>query len=333
MAEARKKFNLSKESNHLLVLGNKRHLYKSLRQTVNPNDWESVFFLYRNYDFTFDGIRFLADKFKRPIKNLLGHYRYRKFLIFVRAHDIINKVVASNFQSNDYFNRKFLSQIPCQELIHYDDGTASLALMSKMKFINSTGIWTLGKVTLPDSMTFFTSYALALKRKQDRIVHNEFLLLKEEIVDETKLGDFAYFIGGNIYAYYTTFEIYLDMLKRIKQFFLVKGVKSVHYIAHRNESAQNLEIINNIFPVKAHTKSFEKLLIEDPEQRPAHVASFFSSALTTTSIIFNHIPAMHFYSFKMDDSDRATKNRQLVDALYRDFELNQLNNIKVISEF
>ena len=94
VAEARKKFNLSKESNHLLVLGNKRHLYKSLRQTVNPNDWDSVFFLYRNYDFTFDGIRFIGDKFKRPVKNLIGHLRYQKFIAFIKTQDRINKIVA-----------------------------------------------------------------------------------------------------------------------------------------------------------------------------------------------------------------------------------------------
>lgn len=333
VAEVRKKFKLSKEGSYLLVLGNKRHLYKSLRETVDSNDWEHVFFLYRNYDFTFDGIKFIADKFKRPVKNLLGHFRYKRFLKLLGKSGEINRIVASNFPSNDYFNRKFLSNTSCEELIHYDDGTASLIVMDKMSYSNEHKQWYLGKVKLPESMTFFTSYALTMKRSEDKVVGNDFSLFKEVIVSSSVNHEIAYFIGGNIYAYYTTFEAYLNMLERIRAFFESKGVKEVIYIAHRNESQESLDRISEILDVQNHTKSFETLLIEETENRPGRIASFFSSALTTSSIIFNHLSEMEFYSFKMDETKKGLKNQYLVDALYKDFEMNKLNDIKTIKDY
>lgn len=325
-------FKLIEHKNILLVLGNKRHLYLSLRKAIDHSDWDEVIFIYRPYNFTFDSIRFLADKFKRPVKNAMVFYRYRKVLGEINKQYRPQYMVASNFTSNDYFNVKLIEKLRYRKLIHYDDGTASLKLREQIKFRSEQRKWYLGKVELPESMTFFSSYYIDdFVRKTDTVIRNQFLTYKSKIRSSSANFEKAYFIGSNIYAYYTTIDLYLDMLKRIKAFFVAKGVTSLTYIAHRNESEENLSKIDDILLVRKHEKIFENLLIEEDNDRPAFIGSFISSALSTSSIIFNQTEQLKFYAFSIDTGEKTVS--PLIQAIYDDYQINRISNIQVIQDY
>lgn len=267
-------------------------------------------------------------------QNIIWKFRFKKLINEIINIGDVDYFFVANLFSDDKYIKMLTNQIPYRSLVMIDDGTSTVTIVNKLsKLINNTEnskTLSIDEVVLPASICFFSSYPIKIPRQCDTLVNNNYSILKRKIVNPSHSNEYIFFLGSPLYDVdYLSFAEYLFILHKIKRYFGDTGL-NIYYIPHRTENQSILKIISSTFEILEFDKPIEHVLVEQPESRPIILASFFSSGLSNSAIIFSENENINFYSFYLG---LLKKNQDLVDDVYSSFKDLDLPNFKIIRDY
>lgn len=329
--EARCLFVNKDDHNFLVVFCDRKKALENIKNEINICDWNQVFYFYRNIDFLFDNFSFVPACLKFRLKKTVRKLRFKQFINQVNQVKVDN-FFGINFFTEDLFIRPFINELDYERLYLLDDGASTVGRVNEIRNHfnqDNNSNFFLG-VRLKESITFFTSYPVDVPRKNDKIVKNEFLYLKSQIIDPGKFNNEVYFLGAPLYLSYFSIDIYVDLLKRVVNKLDADYQCKVYYIPHRMEPDKYLKKIEEVLQVKKIDKPIEMVYVYEPENRAKYLASFFSSGLINCALIFSESTDLKFEAFYVNQVNR---NKTVIENLYECFANSGLDNFRINKQF
>lgn len=337
--EAKHFFKLRTEDCILIVMGDRKSQPQILKLASDMEEWGNLIVL--NESPLFIGNP-LENKAASKSK-LWGANFFKKSFFYVRRLNRIKKYIDEvEFIFVGYpryiYMRHFMNIMPHKEVFLLDDGNATIRLAKerrdppvaknivgwKKRLKRSVKIILQGvKDEEKESLGFFTIYNIEAG-VNDSIVKNDFDYIRSRL-DLLETTDAIYFLGSPLSEVgILGQDEYFEYLKRVRNYY--KDNKIV-YIIHRRENRDKLKLLERDL-------GFNMLLFDYPVEyqlamigpRPAVLASFFSSALDSCSLIFEN--NLQIVSFKIDVVNSSRKDE--IDEVYANYDSN--DNINVIAE-
>lgn len=337
--EAKHFFKLRTEDCILIVMGDRKSQPQILKLASGMGEWDNIVVLNESPLFIGNPL----EK-KAPYKSKLwGASFFKKSFFYVRRLNRIKKYLGEvEYIFVGYpryvYMRHFINITPHKQVFLLDDGNATIRLAKERRFPaiteNVVGwkkrLKTSAKRILQgvkddekETLGFFTIYNIEAGAN-DSIVKNDFDYIRSRL-DLLETTDEIYFLGSPLSEVgILAQDEYFEYLKRVKDYY--KDNKIV-YIVHRRESWDKLKRLER--ELDFHIELFDypieyQLVMIGP--RPAVLASFFSSALDSCSLIFEN--KLQIVAFKIDVVNGLRKDE--VDEIYTNYVSNE--NINVISE-
>jgi hypothetical protein len=345
--EAIHRFQFS--DNHLRILDTGHFTAAQFNSVVDPKVWKSFQvddFRYKLTHLNF-GPRWPENLWERTLEYylLFNQIRHRRRADHIARHTRpLDNLILGNYQKNyDMHMRHLACRMNYKGLYLLDVGTDTLRISHdrardnapsparqespppgpiralKQKFKSAMLDWdTRGA----PSLTFFTTYDLK-PSGQDRVVRNEYAYLRS-VVANAVASDKVLFVGQPLVDQgYITRETFSNCMGRIKAFFA--GQRLI-YIAHPRESEAQLNVVRDLsIGIQRFAAPFEYAIAFSGE-RPNCVASFFSSAVENSSVIFGDTVMVR--AFRLPDSS-LLKDHAEVARVYRQFAGNRQSRIDI----
>jgi len=328
--EASHQLGCANEDNYLIVFGHYKDCYDQLHGKIDNSKWKEVYYFYSFSYFLFDD-KGIPKRYTRIYKRWLYSFAYGRLLKTISRWGKIERLFTVNILSNDIYLRRLINEHNFEHMILFDDGSSTIPLVDRIhhEFKEGNNPVVINDVVLPNTITFFSSYEVAVPRPSDNLIINQFLLQREKIVKPNDFGDKVYFLGAPLGRVYMKSEVYHSILRRIKSFF---GDKEVYYIPHRTENKEELQEVERIFKILTIDAPVEKLLINGALERPAILSSCFSSGLVNTASIFSYTDKMLVKAFYLESQDLLT-HQDRIEKIYQSFEMIDGSRIEVVKAF
>lgn len=268
-------------------------------------------------------------------------YDQQKFSRLQRFSAQANLVKSLKSNAYDYIfsgdfgtiNQIILANVEADKIYLVDDGIATIAIHKKvsnknyfrqqnlsrrMKFYRYCLFGLAYRIKQP--INFYTIYDIKSTDTLE-VIHHEFDHLKASMLQQCELEDVTYLLGQNmIETGLMSAEIYLSYVKKIIAHYPGKII----YIPHRTEvGIDTLEKLENDFFIVRKSVGAIELVLLDSGIYPAHIISFFSSALFNLDKIFNNsiIDAIFI------DPKDIKKFKKEIEASYQFFENTTVNTV------
>lgn len=189
-------------------------------------------------------------------------------------------------------------------------------ILKKKYILRLKGINTILKA---HKLNFFSIYHLA-SCSDETITFNKYTFLNNYNNTNSKVKsreNFIYFLGQPLHKSLSMSVLeYEKLLREVIHYYAQKNI-SIKYIKHRSENKYfgNMikELENDNFSIVSTDKAFELFLLEE-NILPLGVASFFSSAIFTTNILF---PSLTIEAFRIKN---IKSHRDDIAVIYRMLE-------------
>lgn len=328
--EARHQLGCEEEDNYLIVFGHYRDCYDQLYGKVDASSWKEVYYFYSSLYFLFDD-RGIPKRYTRIYKKWLYTFAYGKLMKRIRKWGAIKKLFTVNILSNDIYLRRLMNEGDYERMVLFDDGSSTITLADKIDQEVSKGNQPveINEVKLPDAVTFFSSYRINLYRPGDDLIINDFNIQQRKIKNPDQYGEKVYFLGAPLGRVYMKPEVYLSVLKRICKYF--EG-QEVYYIPHRTENQAEIAEVEKIFKIMTIDAPAEKILMDGEVERPAILASCFSSGLVNVAAIFASTERLKVKAFYLKSGDLKVHHDR-ISKIYRSFEMLDGNRIEVVKNY
>lgn len=247
----------------------------------------------------------------------------------------ISKIFLGDYRSD--LMKALISSVSYNELIILDDGAATIntyhrilnkgitpsTKQNKIKAVINKILNLNYKEDIDTNVTFFTVFDIS-SYKNITVIKNEYKHLKS-FLKEKKYENIVYFLGAPLVEkkILQNKEVYFSYLKKINNYY--QGLKVV-YVPHRaedNEKLMEIETKLNITIKKIDTPIEHYLCGQTT--LPATIASFYSSALMTSHLIFKEY--VKIQSFMIDKENLNPKICEDIHRVYSHYK----NNFEVIS--
>lgn len=335
--EAIHRFEFS--NNHLRIIDTGHFTAAQFESVIDPTVWKAVRFDDFRYKLTHldFGQRRPENPWERTLELylLFNQFRHRQ-----RANRIarrtgpLDNLILGNYQKNyDMHMRHMARRMRYNRLYLLDVGTDTLRINHDRERENACN--PAGKESPPlnaiqalkkqmkgalldwdtqgaPSVTFFTTYDLT-PSGQDRVVRNEYTYLRSVVANAVPSNK-VLFVGQPLVDQgYITRETFTACMSSIKTFF---SGQSLIYIAHPRESEAQLGVVRDLgIGINRFAAPFEYAVAFSGE-RPDCVASFFSSAVENSAVIFGATVVVR--AFHLPDSV-LLKDHAEVARVYRQF--------------
>jgi hypothetical protein len=306
-------------------------------------DWENVECHWLRHQFQPMDLRWLGKSLARQLneyvkesKQLVRHIRFDK--LSTKFGPVDNLVLGNLLQG---YMQHLANRVKAKHIYLLDDGTDTLRVNEQRRSEepDSTAV---NRITLlrraknrlrrayldwdtkgVNSVTFFTSYNLDLDPR-DRCVKNEYTYLRQRCKAIPVSGD-VYFLGGALVEDgYLSQETHLDALTKIVKYY---AGQNFLYVPHWREAKANIEIIRGLnIDVKRFNLPIEVQMAT--ECMPGELASFFSSALDNSRIIFG--PSVQVTAFHIDQKS-FLPGCEFVEDVYEYFRTHSGPNFRVMN--
>lgn len=246
----------------------------------------------------------------------LKHYGFKRTLLndFYQLRKILKEYVKyDKLFIGDYTPinvRIFAANIAANEVFLLDDGMVSIHIQknylhSNLPYIHNNledtlkrfvAKWIFGlENRIKEKIHLFTCFSL-LPYPWQKVIKNDYSFLKsiiekqnQQVVEKEKI----FFIGAPLVEErIVSVDYFMKMMKKIKLYY---DNKEIIYIPHRHESVGKLHIIDNIpgFDIIRMDNIIEISFVKK-KIIPSHIASFYSTSLTTLSHLYLHCKADAF---------------------------------------
>jgi hypothetical protein len=328
--EARYQLGCEEDDNYLIVFGHYRDCYDQLHGKVDASSWTEVYYFYSFLYFLFDD-RGIPKRYTRIYKRWLYIFAYGRLMKKIKKWGVIKKLFTVNILSNDIYLRRLMNEADFERMVLFDDGSSTITLADKIdqEVAKGNDPVVINEVRLPEAVTFFSSYRIKLHRPGDELIINQFNLQQRKIKKPDNFGEKVYFLGAPLGRIYMKPEVYLSVLKRISQYF--KG-KDVYYIPHRTENQAEIDEVEKIFKIMTIDAPAEKILMDGQVERPAILASCFSSGLVNVAAIFSSSQRLKVKAFYLKPADLKVHHDR-IRKIYRSFELLGDNSVEVVKDY
>ncbi|KYG79874.1 hypothetical protein AWW67_11225 [Roseivirga seohaensis] len=328
--EARHQLSCEADDNYLIVFGHYRDCYDQLHGKVDPSSWTEVYYFYSFLYFLFDD-RGIPKRYTRIYKRCLYMFAYGRLLRRIKKWGAIKKLFTVNILSNDIYLRRLMNEADFERMVLFDDGSSTITLADKIDQQVSEGNnpVVINEVRLPEAVTFFSSYRIKLHRPGDQLIINQFNLQQRKIKNLDNFGEKVYFLGAPLGRIYMKPDVYLTVLRRVSKYF--KG-HDVYYIPHRTENKAEIDEVEKIFKILTIDAPAEKILMDGQVERPAILASCFSSGLVNVSAIFSSTERLKVKAFYLNSEDLLVHHDR-IRKIYRSFEMLDHNRIEVVKDY
>lgn len=288
--EARFHFKLRPEDCVLLVIPSRDHerSRKQIAKLLETDQWSRVE--------TVLGMPperlVLRPRAKREYQFFAGARQFRRQAVgILRALGPVDSIFLGDWRARSF--RFFAFQNPEAKVYLLDDGSITSQalrfrndprdpLIEKRAFpeSNSLKLRAAGVPFYdPERITFFTSYALPMPRR-DELVRHEFPLLSQNS-GEWECLDEVWFIGSNHPENnITTSDRYLGLMGEIARFF--EGER-VRYFAHRAEDKSKLRSLEKLGFLVTHSELPLEMVIKEQKRYPKFAAAIASSVIDNLS--------------------------------------------------
>jgi hypothetical protein len=328
--EAKHQLKCEDNDNFLIVFGHYKDCYDQLYGKIDPRSWNEVYYFYSSSYFLFDD-RGIPKKYTRSYKKWLYILAYPRLMRRIKKWGAIKKFFTVNILSNDIYLRRLMNEGDFERMILFDDGASTITLVDKMEkeIAKGNDPIVINEVRLPETVTFFSSYQLRLMRPGDLLVINDFSVQKRKIENPDNYGNKVYFLGAPLGRIYMKPEVYLDQLRKIKEYF---KDRDSYYIPHRTENKNEIGEIAQIFKILTINSPVEKVLLEGEIERPAILASCFSSGLVNVASLFSGIDRLEVKAFYLKSEDLIVHHDR-IEKIYNSFEMLGGERIEVVKEY
>lgn len=328
---------LSLDQNHLRVIDTGHFTQAQFDCVIDPAQWESVCFHRLHYrctdrDFGVNPPKNLKEKVIEKL--LIMDQGLKRIKANQLARDIgeVGTLVMGNYRRDyDGHMRHLANRIPHKHLLLLDVGTDTLAVnqdrhldrkdpggTSEKRMSgngNSLKGWLKDRLVKWDtegapSVTFFSTYDLDLA-PGDKAIKNSYAYLQEVVANTAPSRDVLFVGQPLVDQSYLDADSFIQNLRYIQNYF--DGQRLV-YIQHPRESREQLQLVQDLnIPIKRFSAPFE-YAVSLGGQRPAGIATFFSSALENCAVIFGL--SIKTYSFRLPEA-QLLKNHKEVERVYR----------------
>ena len=175
-------------------------------------------------------------------------------------------------------------------------------------------------------INYFTVFKLSPHKNEQIITHDLPYFRKKYFQDKLNKIKEVYFLGMNLTQYkLMSDDEYVTLIKKIIKYY---NGKKITYYPHRNEtiSERLKQLSSDYFILEKSTGPIEIRLILEGNQ-PAHIASFFSTALYTLSRIFKNSETT---AFKINLSSLEKSEQDRISEIYTYLQQSQKITISKI---
>lgn len=328
--EARYQLGCESDDNYLLVFGHYRDCYDQLDGKIDISSWKEVYFFYSPLYFLLDD-KGIPKRYTRIYKKWLYTFAYSRLSRKVSKWGSVKNFFTVNILSNDIYLRRLMNEGSFGQMVLFDDGSSTITLVDKIdqELAKGKKEVVINEVCLPPAVTFFSSYQVKLQRPGDKLIINNFSVQKKKIKNPEAHGTKVYFLGAPVGRVYTTPETYMNLLRRAKQYF---GSEDVYYIPHRTENKAEISSVAEIFKIKTIDAPVEKVLMDHDIERPAVLASCFSSALVNLTSIFSSTDHLQIKAFYLKKEELLVHHDR-IEKIYKSFDMLDGKRLEVVKDY
>jgi len=332
--EAKHHFKLNTKDCVLIIMGDRKSQPQILMLAKNVGEWGKVIVLNETPLF-FDN----PFEIKHSLMRSIWRSKFfSKSFFYVRRLNRIKKFLGEleyifvGFARYVYM-RHFVNVSPHKHVFLLDDGNATIRLAKERRegvAFNPDISWKkrlknyLKKILQgvndieQEKLGFFTIYNV-VAGERDPIVENKFDYVRSRL-DSLDTTDDVFFLGSPLSETGIIGQRrYFDYLIKIKKYYCDN---KIIYVAHRRESKEKLKKIENELALDVVQYNYPieyQLAMIGP--RPKVLASFFSSALDSCSLIFED--KLKIVSFKIDLE--GSSRRDEIESIYNSYNSSNSN--------
>lgn len=306
--------------------------YETLLQDMS---WEKVKFINPAFHTNSGGRNNIGAKFKRFYND---YDKTKQLDAIAGATDTVQSVFLGNY--NNKFMRHFANNIGTDNVCLLDDGTRTVSVGKIRRNLHTKGQDSFSRIagrrfkdrifgldmTHPRQVTYFTTYDIE-PCNGDRLEINEYSYLKSMASLKTT-SDEVYFLGQPLVeGGLLQMEVFVEYIGKVVQFF--SGENFV-YLPHKHERHDKVNYLKNTLGIA--TRSFDvpiEYQMSVRGNRPKILASFFSSAMENSRIIFGEM--MHMKIFEIDNRDVVDFEKEFVADIYAYYRSKQNANLEVLA--
>jgi len=312
------KFHFQTKNNILLIVNYSKDSHDNIHQIQNIvqlSSWDEIIII---------GESSKESKYKEYMKNIFTLKKYKYEFIFVGHFGQFQSILLAN--------------LVYKNLYVIDDGVITLELhkkelnpfvkkkrekfLKRVKFLRYK-IFALRLNFDKKKINYFTMFALQAYYGE-KIVHNNFIFMKQLLQDKQRDKSFIYFLGQPLFPSLIKEDDYIEALANVKRFFQEKHIKVI-YIPHRRES--HLESIasleDDFFTIEKFSDIIEAELLKK-DVLPMGIYSFLSTALFSLSSIYD---TLEIAAFELEIEKFLTKKEAIVNV-YKTLEDNNISIIR-----
>jgi hypothetical protein len=289
-----------------------------------------------NYDFSLSRPNNFKEKMIELYQTIDQLIKRQKLDFLAKSWSNIDCLVLGTYRSdyNLHF-RHFANRIKCNHVYVLDVGTNTLDYLNEKRgeinynHVSSKTIKNRIRNYFVDwdsygihDVTYFTCYS-SLLNKENKAIKNNYNFLNAQLNNNIKTNKVIFLGESLVQDNFMDLKRYIEYLIKIKNYF----DNCMIYVAHPREDNYCLDIIKRKINMQIIRYDVPvELALAKSSETPAHVASFFSSALINLSVIYEDI---FFKSFFIKDCD-LLKNKKMVFQIYSYIEKN-CSNISIVS--
>jgi hypothetical protein len=332
--EARQQLQLG--SNHLVVSLSGVYPASAFEPMLREYEWEHVEYA-RGESVLRSDERGRRQQFVQVLATLRDNYHQRRQLdAMARKLAGPERLILGNYGM--YYMRHFANRIGGRDLILLDDGTATLGINQERRVLRGEEDGPELKVTRRQKLrkwmgfdtrhvpkvTFFTTYDLRLA-EGDSLIRNEYTYFRGRAA-MNEAGDEVFFVGQPMVEDgLVAMERLVASLREVKAHF--RDERFV-YLPHKREQPDKVRALQEALGVEV--RRFDVPLefqMSVRGTRPKVLASFFSSALENSRVIFGSL--MRIKSFRMRPEDFAMR-REEIASIYEYYAGKQSEHFEVV---
>ena len=277
----------------------------------------------------------IGAKFKR----FYNDYDKTKQLDTIAASTgTVHSVFLGNY--NNKFMRHFANKVGTDKVYLLDDGTRTVSVGKKRRDLHTNRQDSFSRIderrfkdrifgldmTHPRQVTYFTTYDIE-PCNGDRLERNEYSYLKS-MASLKSTSDEVYFLGQPIVEIgQVQCTVFINYIMKVMEYF---ANENFVYIPHKHERKDKLDYLKDTLGIT--TKSFDvpvEYQMSVRGARPKILASFFSSAIENSRIIFGEM--MHMKIFEIDNRYVVDYEKEFVSNIYSYYRSKQNAYLEVIS--
>jgi hypothetical protein len=340
------RLNLS--DNHLRILDSGHFTRTQYDAIIQPEHWQSI--KIHNFRYRLTERDFGANRPRNIIERMLELYQtldqLRKRLLadfIASTQGDVDCLVVGNYRRNyGGYMRHMVNRLTYRNLYVLDVGTDTLRVNEDRHTDQQSGASANNQSTArgfaalkrnflawdsrgKESVTFFSAYDLDVA-KGDLLLRNDYRYLRSE-VSAARATRRVYFVGQPLVdQQYITAETFHQLLEGVRDYF---SDAELVYVQHPRESTRQIHIVMALGIACTKFDAPFEYAIAFSGERPMCIATFFSSALENSALIFHN--TMRLLAFDLPGVHLLKSHQEVADIYARFREKWQTLGIEVVT--